>query len=269
MLCSFRSVLGLVDHEDMINVSKPLIVAKNLSLLVPEVRQNERTLMRNPLQIINDLYFSRRERSEISLLDNISFKLQPGERIGLIGKNGAGKSTLLRLLAGIYSPSSGNLLVNGVAKGLFDISLGMHLDASGLENIYLRGLHMGLGLKAIHSLIPNIVAFSELKDHIDKPFNTYSTGMRLRLAISVSTMIMPDILLLDEWIGAGDAGFSTKVKKRMLSLIESSRGLILATHNADLMKSLCSHGLILDSGRVVFFGAVDDALKYYKTMHNA
>ncbi|MCB1934248.1 MAG: ATP-binding cassette domain-containing protein, partial [Candidatus Accumulibacter sp.] len=115
----------------------------------------------------------------------------PGERLGLIGANGAGKSTLLRVLAGIYTPSAGRLTVNGTAKGLFDISLGMHPEATGLENIYMRGLQMGLGLKQIRALIPEVLEFSELGEHIEKPLATYSTGMRLRLAIAVSTMIEP------------------------------------------------------------------------------
>jgi ABC-type polysaccharide/polyol phosphate transport system ATPase subunit len=248
------------------DVSKPLIEARNLSLRVPVITANERDLMRNPMRFLGESYFSRTVRSEITLLEDISFALQPGERLGLIGANGAGKSTLLRVLAGIYTMSSGKLKVNGAAKGLFDISLGMHPQATGLENIYLRSLQMGLDLKAIRSLIPDVIAFSELDEHIDKPLATYSTGMRLRLAIAVSTMIEPDILLLDEWIGAGDARFNAKVKERMISLVKGSRGLVLATHNTGLMKSLCTLGLVLDKGRVVFNGPVDEALERFKAM---
>lgn len=250
----------------MTNSSKWLIEAKNLSLRVPVITASERALMRNPLRLLADFYFSRTVRSEATLLEGISFTLQPGEQLGLIGANGAGKSTLLRVLAGIYAPSSGKLEVHGSAKGLFDISLGMHSDATGIENIYLRGFQMGLGLTAIRSLIPDVMAFSELDEDIYKPLAAYSTGMRLRLAIGVATMIKPDILLLDEWIGAGDARFNAKVKKRMMSLVKGSRGLVLATHNSVLMKSLCTHGLVLDKGRVVFYGAVDEALEHYKTM---
>lgn len=255
-----------MDIEDVTNISKPLIDAKNLSLHLHEIRSTERNLMKNPLSMIIDFYFSSGLRSDVSLLDNISFKLQPGERLGLIGANGAGKSTLLRLLAGIYLPSFGNLEVNGVAKGIFDISLGMHQEATGLENIYLRGLQMGLDLTDIRSFIPDVMSFSELDHHIYRPLASYSAGMRLRLAIAISTMVAPDILLLDEWIGAGDERFNAKVKERMISLIEDSRGLVLATHNAGLMKSLCTHGLILDRGHAVFLGSVDDALEYYKLL---
>ena len=240
-----------------------LIEASALSLHVPVIRPAERSLLANPMSLLRDLYLSRDERAVATLLARITFKLHAGERLGLIGANGAGKSTLLRVLAGIYAPSSGSLTVHGTAKGLFDISLGMHPDATGLENIYLRGLQMGLGLKEIRALIPEVLAFSELADDIEKPLATFSTGMRLRLAIAVSTMIEPDILLLDEWIGAGDARFNAKVRARMMSLVEESRGLVIATHNAGLMKSLCTHGLVLAGGRNVYYGKVDDALAFF------
>ncbi|MCB1418010.1 MAG: ABC transporter ATP-binding protein [Notoacmeibacter sp.] len=244
---------------------KPLIEARNLTLHVPVIKPGERSLLANPLRILSDFYLARSQRTLATLLDGISFTLQAGERLGLIGPNGAGKSTLLRVLAGIYSPSSGRLIVNGTAKGLFDISLGMHPEATGVENIYMRGLQMGLGLKKIRSLIPEVLEFSELGEHIEKPLGTYSTGMRLRLAIAVSTMIKPDILLLDEWIGAGDARFNAKVKDRMMGLVEGSRGLVLATHNETLMKSLCTHGLVLEAGRVAFLGPVGEALAFYES----
>ena len=242
----------------------PLITAHNVCLHVPVVQPAERSLLANPSRILSDLYLSRRRRTVMTLLENITLTLRPGERLGLIGGNGAGKSTLLRVLAGIYTPSSGQLTVHGSAKGLFDISLGMHPEATGLENIYMRGLQMGLSLKEIRALIPAVLEFSELTADIEKPLGTYSAGMRLRLAISVSTMIEPDILLLDEWIGTGDARFSEKVKVRMMKLVERSRGLVIATHNAALMKSLCTHGLVLAKGRVTFAGEIGEALARYR-----
>ncbi len=241
-----------------------LIKAKNLALHVPIFQPSDRKLLSNPSRFLTDLYFSRTRRGIVTILDEISFTLKPGERLGIIGANGAGKSTLLRLLAGIYLPSSGNLSVNGVAKGLFDISLGMNPEATGLENIYMRGLQMGLQLREIKELVPRIVSFAELEDAIDNPLNTYSSGMRLRLAFSVSTTVEPDILLLDEWIGAGDVRFRDRVKERMDGLVEKSRGLILATHNTGLMKSLCTQGMVLSNGKMTFCGNLDEALEIYK-----
>lgn len=179
--------------------------------------------------------------------------------------NGAGKSTLLRVLAGIYQPSSGRLVVSGSAKGLFDVSLGVIPEATGLENIYMRGLQMGLSMKQIKELVPEIVEFSELQEAINNPLNSFSAGMRIRLAFSISTMIEPDILLLDEWIGAGDANFRAKVKSRMEKLVEKSRELVLATHNTGLMKGLCTHGMVLDKGKMVYSGKLVDALEFYNT----
>jgi ABC-type polysaccharide/polyol phosphate transport system ATPase subunit len=242
---------------------EPLIEARNVTLRIPVVTPRDRSIMTNPMRLLSDLYFARTQRGIATLLDNISFALQPGERLGVIGPNGAGKSTLLRLLAGIYQPTQGKLLVNGTARGLFDISLGMHSEATGLENIYMRGLQMGIELKQIRELVPEVLEFSGLDEALEKPLSTYSSGMRLRLAIAVSTMIKPDILLLDEWIGAGDTDFREKVKSRMMSLVETSRGLVLATHSSRLMRDLCTKGLLLDKGRIVFYGSIDDALDHH------
>lgn len=244
----------------------PLIEARNVSLKVPIITPVERSLMSNPRRLIADLYLSKSRRQVATLLDGVSFTLAPGERLGLIGANGAGKSTLLRVLAGIYQPSSGKLNVAGTAKGLFDIGLGMMPEATGLENIYLRGYQMGLRSRQIRDLIPQVIEFSELDADIEKPLATYSTGMRLRLAVAVSTMIEPDILLLDEWIGTGDARFSTKITERMRGLVSASRGMIIATHHAALMKSLCSHGLVMKNGKTVFHGEIGAALEHYNTV---
>lgn len=241
----------------------PLIEGHGVGLHMPIVTPAERNLLANPRRLLGDLYMSRSKRTMATLLEDITFTLKPGERLGLIGPNGAGKSTLLRVLAGIYEPSTGTIKVNGTAKGIFDISLGMHPEATGMENIYLRGLQMGLGMKQIGALIPGVLEFSELTEHIEKPLSTYSAGMKLRLAVAISTMIEPDILLLDEWIGAGDARFNEKIRERMMSLVEGSRGLVLATHNIGLMKSLCTHGLVLANGRIAFVGPVDDAHAFY------
>ncbi len=244
-------------------MSSPLIDAKSLQLKVPIFQPEDRNMLANPTSFLTDLYFSKTQRGIVTLLEDVSFSLMQGERLGIVGANGAGKSTLLRLLAGIYQPSEGLLNINGVAKGLFDISMGMNNEATGLENIYMRGLLMGMPVQQIRDLLPEILEFSELKEAIDKPLNTYSTGMRLRLAFSVSTMIVPDILLLDEWIGTGDASFRVKVKNRMDSLVEKSRGLVIATHNTSLMKELCTHGLYLKKGKIAFYGHVQEALDFY------
>ncbi len=240
-----------------------IVQVENLTLQVPMYKPTDRHLLKNPIGFLSDIYLTRTKREMVTLLDNVSFNLEMGQRVGLIGPNGAGKSTLLRTLAGIYKPTSGSASVRGTVKGMFDIALGMNPEATGLENIYLRGLQMGLRLKEITPLITDIVEFADLENAIDQPFNTYSTGMRMRLAFSISTTVEPDLLLLDEWIGAGDANFREKVKSRMENLIAHSRGLILATHNNGLMKSLCTHGLIIAGGKNIFFGDINEALDFY------
>lgn len=239
----------------------PLIVAKNISLKAPVVRPEDRKVLNNPVRFLSDLYFSRTKRGMITMLDNVSFDLDHGMKLGIMGPNGAGKSSLLRVLAGIYTPTAGQLTIHGTTKGLFDVTMGMNMEATGLENIYMRGLQMDLELNEIKALVPEVISFSELDDWIDQPFMTYSTGMRLRLAVAISTMIEPDILLLDEWIGTGDARFHDKVQKRMNQLVENSHGLVIASHNKNLLKDLCSHALYLADGKVVFIDEIDAALK--------
>lgn len=244
-------------------MSKFLIEAEDVCLDVPVYQPAMRKLLSEPTRFLSDLYLSRSRRKAIRLLDSISFTLSPGERIGLIGSNGAGKSTLLRVLGGVYPSSGGKLAVNGTAKGLFNIQLGMNAEGTGLENIYLRGLQMGMSLNDVREIVEGVVEFSELGDDIALPVSTYSTGMLLRLAFAISTMIEPDILLLDEWIGAGDARFKQKAQDRMNQLVDKSRGLVLATHNPRLMKKLCSRGLVLSAGKIVFDGPVEAATEYY------
>lgn len=243
-----------------------LLIAENITLKFPVLTPGERQLMANPVKFLSDFYFKRSTRKNVKILDDLSFSVAPGQRLGILGHNGAGKSTLLRLLAGIYHPSDGKLTVNGSAKGLFDVAMGMSVNATGLENIYLRGLQMGMTLGEIKSKIPAVMEFTELGPEIHKIFDTYSSGMRLRLAFAISTMVEPDILLMDEWLGAGDARFKAKVKERMDALVEKSRALVLASHNIGLLKNLCTHGLVLEAGKQVYLGPLDEAIAQYKEM---
>lgn len=244
-------------------VDDVLIDAVNVGLSIPVYMPQERSLMRNPASLVSDFYLNNRNRHVQELLIDLSFSLRAGQRLAVIGMNGAGKSTLLRLLGGIYRPTKGSLKINCVPKGLFDISIGFVGDATGLENIYLRGLEMGLTIAQIRELIPSIIAFSELSASIDKPLNTFSTGMRLRLAVSLALSVQPDVILLDEWIGSGDTTFQRKVTERLDQLVDASRGLILASHNDILLKRVCTSGIVLHKGRSVYCGDLSEALAYY------
>lgn len=199
-------------------------------------------------------------------LDGVSFALAPGERLGLLGRNGSGKSTLLKALAGVYPPVRGSLTVEGSVSAIFNASLGFEKQATGLENIYLRGAMLGLKFDDVRAIIPEIIEFSELGDWINAPIGTYSSGMALRLAFSITTSIRSDILLLDEWLGAGDAAFLKKARARMSDMVQDASILVLATHNLQLMRSQCNQALVLDDGRVKFFGDIDRAEIIYKDL---
>ncbi|MFN3835007.1 MAG: ABC transporter ATP-binding protein [Glycocaulis sp.] len=203
-------------------------------------------------------------REEHKALNKVSFTLKAGARVGLLGRNGSGKSTLLRTLAGVYPPTGGKLDVRGKVAAIFNASLGFVQDATGIENIYLRGAMLGLSFAEIKALLPGIVEFSELGDWVHEPIHRYSSGMALRLAFSITTAVRSDILLLDEWLGAGDAAFLRKARARMRGMVQDASIVVLATHNLNLMRSQCNQAMVLEEGKLVFFGDLDTAIEKYQ-----
>ncbi len=187
----------------------------------------------------------------VQALSGINLELKSGDRLGLTGHNGAGKSTLLRTLAGIYEPSSGEFSRMGSVASLIDPSLGIEPDATGLENIMLRGLVMGMNKKEVDRLTPQISEFSGLGDYLGMPVRTYSTGMMMRLAFSISTSVKADILLMDEWLSVGDAEFTAKAEQRMQDMVAGSGILILASHSPELIAKECNRVVRLEHGRLV------------------
>lgn len=192
-------------------------------------------------------------RRYVTALDGVSFDLQQGDRLGLVGANGAGKTTLLKVLYGIYQPTSGKLVTNGRLDALFNINLGFRQEATGRRNIVLRALINGWTEDEIAIRMEEIIAFSELGEFIDMPFKSYSQGMAARLAFATATTLEPQILLMDEWIGAGDAAFQDKAKRRMNELAEKAGIIVLASQNLDLLKKSCNKVLELEKGRVKRF----------------
>lgn len=193
----------------------------------------------------------------VKALDDISFSLKSGDRLGLIGSNGAGKTTLLKVLYGIYEPTAGEVIVNGRVDALFNIRLGFRPEASGRRNIVLRGLINGWTENEINDRIDEIIEFSELGDFIELPLKTYSQGMAARLAFAVATAMEPEILLMDEWIGAGDANFQEKAKSRMDQLAEKAGIIILASHDKRIIKKNCNIVMELSKGSVKSFEHTD------------
>ena len=187
----------------------------------------------------------------VRALDGVSFELSEGERLGLTGHNGSGKSTLLRVLAGVYEPTEGTLDVRGRIASLLDISIGLDSDSSGLENILLRGLLLGLSKEEIRRKTDEIIEFSELGDFIELPVRTYSSGMSMRLSFSIATCVDADILLMDEWLSVGDSDFVKKAEDRLKSLVRKTPILVMASHSPEVLKEVCTKVVRLESGRVV------------------
>ena len=238
------------------------IILEDIVLNYPSTIYNHKTLkealfelmqLKKPAQMLTDVH----------ALQGISFSISEGERVGVIGHNGAGKSTLLKAIAGIYPITSGEIEVEGHIQSLFDLSVGFEIDATGRENIEYRGLLLGETPRSIAEKTQDIIEFSELGDFINYPIKSYSSGMIVRLAFSISTMVAGDILLLDEVFGAGDARFMQKAKTRITSLVESAKILIFVSHDMSAIKEMCNRVVWLDHGCVKMDGHTDDVIEAY------
>ena len=199
----------------------------------------------------------------VRALSNLSFNLKEGDKVALLGHNGAGKSTLLRSLGGVYSPAKGKVEINGKVSSLIDISLGINPEATGKENVFIRGQLLGISKYEIAEKYQDIVDFAELGDFMDIPVRTYSTGMHLRLAFAVSTIVKPEILLMDEWLSVGDADFQQKAEVRLSDLVSETKILVIATHSRELVSSVCNRAIWLEHGQIKMDGPAGDVSKAY------
>jgi ABC-2 type transport system ATP-binding protein/lipopolysaccharide transport system ATP-binding protein len=197
-------------------------------------------------------------------LADVTAEIAHGDRVALIGRNGAGKTTLLRVMAGIYEPTAGLAIIDGKVAPLFDVGLGMDPESSGYENILLRGLYLGLSRAEIRAKADEIAEFTELGPFLSLPLRTYSAGMQARLSFAVSTCIDPEILLLDEAIGAGDASFLEKARQRLDGFVARAGILVLASHAEGLVRQLCTTAILLDQGGLVAMGPIDEVLERYR-----
>ncbi|MGC4933210.1 ABC transporter ATP-binding protein [Gordonia sp. DT30] len=200
----------------------------------------------------------------VEALKNVNLHLQHGDRVGLVGHNGAGKSTLLRLLSGIYEPTRGHCQVVGRVAPVFDLGIGMDPEISGYENIIIRGMFMGMSRKEMLKKTDEIAEFSELGDYLNMPLRTYSTGMRVRLALGVVTSIDPEILILDEGIGNVDADFMKKARTRLEALVARSGILVFASHSNEFLAQLCDRALWIDHGEIRMDGGIEDVVEAYE-----
>ena len=236
------------------------IIAENLTVDFTVYNSPHRSLKKNLLKIATGGRISSEAGGGVTIraLDGVSFTLSEGDRLGLMGHNGSGKSSLLRVLAGVYEPTGGRLVVQGNIASLLDISIGMDPEASGIENIYLRGLLLGLGKEEVRQKIEEIVDFSELGNFIDLPVRTYSSGMSMRLAFSIATCVEADILLMDEWLSVGDADFVKKAEERLKSLVKKTPILVMASHSPGVIREVCTRVIRLEGGRVALESKPED-----------
>ncbi|WP_291841593.1 ABC transporter ATP-binding protein [Maricaulis sp.] len=204
------------------------------------------------------------DKSGYPALKGLNFELRPGTRLGLLGRNGSGKSTMLRTLAGVYPPASGSLEVDGTVASIFSAQSGFMPNATGYENIFLRGTMLGFSYEEIRGMAPEIIEFADIGDWINQPIFRYSSGMLLRLAFALTTAIKSDILLMDEWLGAGDASFLSKARIRMAEMVENAKILVLASHNLSLIERICEQVMVIDGGEIAHFGSTDEVLAAYR-----
>ena len=205
----------------------------------------------------------RKEDIQPSGVRNISLEVNQGEVLGIIGRNGSGKSTLLKMMAGVFPPDSGTIATRGSVSLLAGVGVGFHKELTGRENAYLYGALMGRTTEQIDGLIEEIQSFAELEHHFDRPIRTYSSGMKSRLGISVATAFKPDLLLIDEVLGVGDASFRKKSEKRVKDMISESGTVVIVSHSLGMLKTICDRIIVLDSGSVLHEGDVEVGLELY------
>ncbi|SDB29624.1 ABC transporter ATP-binding protein [Belnapia rosea] len=236
-------------HAEAVTIEFPLYHLGARSL-------KKRILANSPLRLRQD----EASRIVVSALRDLSFRIQPGERVALIGHNGAGKTTLLRTLAGVYEPVAGRLEVAGSIGALIDPSAGMDPNATGRENIVLRGLFRGLSEAESSTLAEEVGEFSGLAEFLDVPVRTYSAGMAVRLSFAMATVMDPEVLLMDEWFLAGDAEFMQRARAKLEALVSKAEILVLASHDMSIVREWCTRVIRLDAGRIAQDGTVDEVL---------
>ncbi|WP_370336419.1 ABC transporter ATP-binding protein [Parvularcula marina] len=235
---------------------------KNVSVGYPVPHFHRKGLMATTKSTLLGGLISAEKEVTIQALRHISLELKDGDRLGLLGHNGAGKTTLLKTMAGILPPNAGSVTVEGRISPLTSIQLGLDNEATGMENIRIRGRLMGFRDDAIDEITPEVTEFTELGDYLDLPIKTYSSGMRMRLSFAVSTAFQPEVILLDEWLGTGDLEFRDKAARRLRQIIQDSRIFVFATHSRDLHRRMSNKGAVMDKGQILFCGELEEAFEF-------
>lgn len=203
-------------------------------------------------------------RITVQALRHLNFDLEDGDRVALIGGNGAGKTTLLRVLSGIFEPTHGRLFSSGRVSALLSPSVGLDPDSTGRENIILRGIYLGIHPREMRARVDDVAEFAELGSFIDLPVRTYSAGMMVRLAFAVSTSVPTEILLMDEWLSAGDAHFLARAQERIANFVRNSKIMVLASHSMSLIEEWCNRGILLEQGQIAASGPIREIVALYR-----
>ncbi len=198
-------------------------------------------------------------------IDNLSFIINKGESVGIIGRNGAGKSTILKMITGVTFPDTGVTEINGQVAALLELTAGFDLEMTGIENIYLKGTILGLENHIIDGIVQDIIEFADIGDYIDQPVRTYSSGMKSRLGFAINVNVKPDILVIDEALSVGDAIFAEKCRRKIKVLINGGTTVIFVSHSKDKIFEFCSRGIYLENGRLIYDGPVKEAFEKYET----
>lgn len=254
-VCQVRSDVGLT--------MSAFIRATGLCLDMPTYTQEQRST-RAGLGVILRAAFQPPRRTLRTTLDDVSFEFSSGDRVAVVGRNGAGKSTLLKVLVGAYPPTRGVLEISGNRQALLNLSLGFSPEATLVENILLRGIAMGLKPSKAESVVDEILEFAELEEKAGDRLRTLSSGQRMRLGFAMATSVRSEILIMDEWIGTGDAAFIEKAKERIQRVVDSAEIVVLASHRLSLLYRTCNKALLLEGGRVAANGPAKDVLRAYE-----
>lgn len=243
---------------------------KNVFIEFPVYNVNARSLKKQFLHLATggSVVQDARQHVMVNALDNVSLTIEHGDRVGLVGHNGAGKSTFLRLLASIYEPTRGAIQVDGQVSPMLDLLQGIESELTGYENIFIRGALLGLRRSQIKAQTQEIAELTGLGDYLAMPTRTYSSGMLLRLAFAITVSINPDILLIDEIFGAGDAEFRERAQKKMVSLLDESSIVVMANHTDEIIQEFCNKVLLLEGGKVKYFGTVAEGLELYHSKNS-
>tara|TARA_S200000501_G_C20760474_1_gene715891 strand:+ start:304 stop:1059 length:756 start_codon:yes stop_codon:yes gene_type:complete len=204
------------------------------------------------------------ERKIVRGLDNIDLDIKKGDKVAIIGPNGSGKTTLLKLLAGIYTPTSGEIQIHGKISSMIDLGFGFVDDATGYENIILSRVISGETIKDKNSIMKEAHEFTGLDEYLNLPMRTYSSGMKSRLALSTALFSIPDILLIDEFFSTGDLEFSKKSRGKIKEIMDNSSIMLFASHDLDLIKKLCTKAIYMKNGKINYYGSIEEAKKKYE-----